>query len=103
LTDDHDAPVPSLADDNTLVLLGAGASAGAGFPTSAQLHEILRERLDPLYANLASLVFQDGGTVDPERVFRVLEFLNCLDNPTMSFTNELGSCRTTLPMKTGGL
>ena len=91
MTDDHDAPVARLADDNTLVLLGAGASVGAGFPTSAQLHEILRERLDPLYVNLANLVFPNGGTVDPERVFRVLEFLNSLDNPTISFANGLGN------------
>ncbi len=80
-----------LADPSTLVLLGAGASVDAGFPTSARLHELLLERLDPIYRNLARLVFRDGGTVDPERLFRVLEFLNALETPGEPFVTSLGN------------
>jgi hypothetical protein len=70
---------PPLASPGTLVLLGAGASAGAGFPTSLALHGLLLERLGPIYANLAGLVFPDGRDVDPERLLRVMEFLSALE------------------------
>lgn len=63
------------------MLLGAGASVGAGFPTSLDLHSLLLERLGPIYANLAGLVFPDGRDVDPERLFRVMEFLSALETP----------------------
>jgi hypothetical protein len=76
VTDDTSLP---LCSPGTLVLLGAGASAGAGFPTSVELHGLLLERLGPIYANLAALVFPEGRDVDPERLFRVMEFLSALE------------------------
>jgi hypothetical protein len=51
------------------VLVGAGISADIGLPVTAELHAVI-ERLDPLYANLADLVFP-GEPVDIERLFRV--------------------------------
>jgi NAD-dependent SIR2 family protein deacetylase len=81
----------TLADRNTLVLLGAGASVGAGFPTSAQLHELLLERLDPIYTNLARMVFKDDEAVDPERLFRVMEFLSALDTRAEQFDAGLSN------------
>jgi hypothetical protein len=80
-----------LVDPDTLVLLGAGASVGAGFPTSTRLHELLLERLDPIYANLARLVFRDDEVVDPERLFRVMEFLSALETPNERFDTALGN------------
>jgi hypothetical protein len=47
-----DETTMALADPNTLVVLGAGASVGAGFPTSERLHDLLLDRLDPVYVNL---------------------------------------------------
>ena len=81
---------PQLAAPNTLVLLGAGASVGAGFPTSLELHEQLLGRLDPLYANLAELVFPRASEVDPERLFRVIEFLGALEAPGRSLDEAMG-------------
>jgi hypothetical protein len=80
---------PSLASPGTLVLLGAGASVGAGFPTSIELHRSLLNRLDPLYGNLARLVFPNEEAVDPERLFRVMEFLRTMESPTG--TSALGN------------
>jgi hypothetical protein len=62
----------------TIVLLGAGASADAGLPVAAELHERLVERLPPLYSNLAGLVFGTGA-VDVERLFRVIQFINAVE------------------------
>lgn len=81
----------ALADPHTLVLLGAGASVDAGFPTSTRLHELLLERLDSIYANLARLVFKDDEVVDPERLFRVMEFLSALEAPNERFDTALGN------------
>jgi NAD-dependent SIR2 family protein deacetylase len=81
----------TLADPNTLVLLGAGASVGAGFPTSARLHELLLARLDPIYANVARLVFREDEAVDPERLFRAMEFLNALEMPAERLDTGLGN------------
>lgn len=86
-----DNEAAALADPDTLVLLGAGASVGAGFPTSARLHDLLLERLDPIYANLARLVFKDDEVVDPERLFRVMEFLSALEAPSERFDTALGN------------
>jgi hypothetical protein len=63
----------------TVVLLGAGASADAGLPVAAQLHTLLLERLPALYGNLADLVFEDGQPVDVERLFRVVQFIHTLE------------------------
>ena len=60
----------------TLVLLGAGASVDAGFPSSNELHTELVRTLDPLYGKLAELVFLPTDPTDPERLFRILEFLH---------------------------
>jgi len=62
----------------TVVLLGAGASADAGLPTTQDLHEELRGRLEPLYQNLAALVFANQH-VDVERLFRVIEFIHTVE------------------------
>jgi hypothetical protein len=62
----------------TVVLLGSGASADLGIPTSALLHNELVTRLDPLYVNLARLVFPNG-PVDVERLFRVIQFLHTVE------------------------
>ena len=86
-----DETTMALADPNTLVVLGAGASVGAGFPTSERLHELLLDRLDPIYVNLARLVFNDDKAVDPERLFRVMEYLNALETPAEKFDSELGT------------
>jgi NAD-dependent SIR2 family protein deacetylase len=80
----------NLASPNTLVLLGAGASVGAGFPTSLSLHEQLLERLDPIYRNLADLVFPGASEVDPERLFRVIQFLGVLESPQRVVDEALG-------------
>jgi hypothetical protein len=62
----------------TLVLLGAGASADLGLPTASDLHQRLIERLGPLYSNLAAMVF-GGASVDVERLFRVVEFVHSVE------------------------
>jgi len=62
----------------TVVLLGAGASADAGLPTTQDLHGELRGRLEPLYQNLATLVFTNQH-VDVERLFRVIEFIHTVE------------------------
>jgi hypothetical protein len=62
----------------TVVLLGAGASADAGLPTSQQLHEALASRLPPLYTNVANILFPDEA-VDVERLFRILQFLHQIE------------------------
>ena len=64
---------------HTVVLVGAGISADIGLPVTAELHAQLFERLDPLYANLAALVFAEGEPVDIERLFRVIQFLHALE------------------------
>jgi NAD-dependent SIR2 family protein deacetylase len=87
----NDEAAVTLADPNTLVLLGAGASVGAGFPTSARLHELLLARLDPIYANVARLVFREDEAVDPERLFRAMEFLNALEMPAERLDTGLGN------------
>lgn len=71
--------VPKLAAPGTVVLLGAGASVDAGLPTSLELHEQLTKTLPQLYSNLAKLVFAEGEDIDPERLFRVLEFLHVVE------------------------
>jgi hypothetical protein len=71
--------VPKLAAPGTVVLLGAGASVDAGLPTSIELHEQLTNTLPQLYSNLAKLVFSEGEDIDPERLFRVLEFLHAVE------------------------
>jgi hypothetical protein len=71
--------VPKLAAPGTVVLLGAGASVDAGLPTSIELHEQLTKTLPQLYSNLAKLVFAEGEDIDPERLFRVLEFLHVVE------------------------
>jgi hypothetical protein len=81
---------PHLASPDTLVVLGAGASAGAEFPTSVELHEQLLNRLDPIYANLADLVFPEASEVDPERLFRVIQFLGALESPRSSVDDAMG-------------
>lgn len=86
-----DDPPPNLASPATLVLLGAGASVGVGFPTSIGLHRLLLERLDPLYGNLGRLVFPDDEEVDPERLFRVMEFLRAMETPTGTFDTASGN------------
>jgi hypothetical protein len=63
----------------TVVLVGAGGSADLGLPVADELHNQLVERLPPLYANLARLVFADGAPVDVERLFRVIQFLHALE------------------------
>lgn len=80
-----------LAAPGTLVLLGAGASVGAGFPTSIDLHQMLLDRLDAIYGNLARLVFSSNENVDPERLFRVMEFLGALETRNGSFDTALGN------------
>lgn len=87
----------ALADPNTLVLLVAGASVGAGFPTSERLHELLLDRLDPIYVNLARLVFNDDKAVDPERLFRVMEYLNALETPAEKRSAAARPLRGRLP------
>lgn len=62
----------------TLVLLGAGASADLGLPTALDLHQRLIMRLSPLYSNLATMVF-GGSSVDVERLFRVIEFIHSIE------------------------
>ena len=63
----------------TVVLVGAWGSADLGLPVADELHSQLVERLPPLYANLAQLVFADGAPVDVERLFRVIQFLHALE------------------------
>ena len=62
----------------TVVFLGSGASADVGLPTALELHERLLEKLSPLYANLAELVF-NRNPVDVERLFRVIEFVYTIE------------------------
>jgi hypothetical protein len=68
---------PSEGTD-TVVLLGAGASADLGLPTAKRLHALLSEELGPLYRNLAESVFPDGD-VDVERLFRVVELVHSIE------------------------
>jgi hypothetical protein len=63
---------------DTVVLLGAGASADVGLPTGERLHALLSDELGPLYRNLAEAVFPDGD-VDVERLFRVVELLHSIE------------------------
>jgi hypothetical protein len=78
---DWDACDASEAAD-TVVLLGAGASADAGLPVTVQLHDRLAEHLPEdlsrLYLNIAGLVFQIGGE-DVERLFRIIQFINTVE------------------------
>ena len=64
---------------DTVVLLGAGASADAGLPVAAHLHDRIAEclpgHLVGPYRNIAGLVFGTGA-VDAERLFRVIQFIN---------------------------
>jgi hypothetical protein len=88
--------VPSVADveydweavdsseaPETCVLLGAGASADAGLPVAAELHQRLVQQLpvhlSRLYRNIADLVFGAGQAVDVERLFRVIQFINTVE------------------------
>lgn len=64
--------------ERTVVLLGAGASADAGLPTSRQLHAELAKRLPPLYSNISKLLFTEE-PVDVERLFRVLQFMHQIE------------------------
>jgi hypothetical protein len=48
------------------------------------------ERLSPIYSNLSALVFRDSQDVDPERLFRVLEFLNALELPDRAYEQARG-------------
>ncbi len=64
---------------DTLVLLGAGASVDAGFPTAEELQASLLDTLGPLYRNLSQLAFGSNGADDPERLFRVLDFLHGME------------------------
>lgn len=63
---------------DTVVVLGAGASADVGLPAAARLHAVLSEELGPLYRNLAEAVFPDGD-VDVERLFRVVELIHSVE------------------------
>jgi hypothetical protein len=74
--------IDSTEASETVVLLGAGASADAGLPVAAQLHErIVQELPDDLgllYRNVAALVFRDAA-VKVERLFRVIQFVNTVE------------------------
>jgi hypothetical protein len=74
--------IDSTEASETVVLLGAGASADAGLPIAAQLHERIAERLPdelvPLYRNIADLIFRPRA-VDVERLFRVIQFINTVE------------------------
>ena len=61
-----------------VVLLGAGASVDAGLPATSDLHARLCEELDPLYANIASLLYPDED-VDVEELFRTIEFIHSVE------------------------
>jgi hypothetical protein len=81
--DDYDwEAIDSSEAPETLVLLGAGASADVGLPVAAQLHQRLAERLPEhlsgLYRNIAGLVFR-AGAEDVERLFRVIQFINTVE------------------------
>ena len=76
----------------TVVLLGAGASADAGLPTAPHLHQLITEHLGslaPLYTNLASLVFSASESVDVERLFRVIQFVHALETAERSQDRRL--------------
>jgi hypothetical protein len=78
--DEYDwAACDSSEAEDTVVLLGAGASADAGLPVATQLYERIAENLPAhlvsLYRNIAGLVFGTG-PVDVERLFRVIQFIN---------------------------
>jgi hypothetical protein len=66
----------------TVVLLGAGASADAGIPVATQLYERIAAELPAapaaLYRNIAGLVFQPGEE-DVERLFRIIQFINTVE------------------------
>ena len=63
---------------DTVVLIGAGASADLSLPTGERLHAVLSEELGPLYRNLAEAVFPDGD-VDVERLFRMVELVHSIE------------------------